>query len=499
MPTPHILNTQLFIDVQSSRMFSDSKTFADAQPNKEIDVLLKLYADHKNDTDFNLKDFVHMHFDILTPDPSADVALADIKPIEQHIKNLWLRLMQQADTYQIGSTKISLPQPYIVPGGRFQEIYYWDSYFTMIGLRHHGHMNVIASMIDNFAYFIDTYGFIPNGNRHYFLSRSQPPFFSLMVELLADIEGDDILINYLPQLVSEYQFWMNGSNGLTDHIQAIGHTVRIGDHILNRYWDKKSTPREESYIEDIELAKQADRPDAQLYRDLRAACASGWDFSSRWYKIKDDFSSIETSAIIPIDLNCLLYNLESLIAKIYLKLSDMTESNRYNRLADRRKEAIVDILWNKDKKLFCDYNFVAKTSTDAETLAMAFPLYFGLASPSQTERTYNFLTSTLLKAGGFVTTSVASGQQWDSPNGWAPLQWITVVALHRNGYTHIAEEAAHRWVLLNEKVYSQTGKMMEKYNVIDIDLPTGGGEYPNQDGFGWTNGVYLGFKHHNYR
>ena len=177
------------------------------------------------------------------------------------------------------SSLVPLPHRYVVPVGRFREIYYWDSYFTMLGLEQSGRHDLVVDMVQNFAWLIDTFGHVPNGNRSYYLSRSQPPFFAAMVELLAERDGERVYATYLPQLAREYAFWMDGVARLAPG-SAYRRVVRLKDGtILNRYWDDRETPREESYREDIETARTSTRPAHEVYRNLRAAAESGWDFS----------------------------------------------------------------------------------------------------------------------------------------------------------------------------------------------------------------------------
>ncbi len=160
---------------------------------------------------------------------------------------------------------LPLPESYVVPGGRFREIYYWDSYFTMLGLAESGHWDKVADMVANFGYEIDAWGHIPNGNRTYYLSRSQPPFFAFMVELLAQHEGDDALKEYLPQLQKEYTYWMEGVETLQPG-QQNQRVVKLEDgSVLNRYWDDRDTPRPESWVEDIATAKSnPNRPATEI-------------------------------------------------------------------------------------------------------------------------------------------------------------------------------------------------------------------------------------------
>ena len=367
--------------------------------------------------------------------------------------------------------------PYIVPGGRFKEIYYWDSYFTMLGLAEDGQVDMIENMVKNFAYLIETIGHIPNGNRTYFVSRSQPPFFSLMVDLLAQLKGENILITYLPFLEKEYQFWMSP----TSH-----RVIQIGDFKLNRYFDNKDFPREESYAEDVELKGVFLQP--MLH--LRAACESGWDFSSRWFADKKSLEQIRAADILPVDLNCLMYHLEKTIHQAYQLLDDKTNTEKYLQLSNRRAEAINTIFYNNEIGSFIDV--VKKEGQSSQlTLAMLYPLFFQLATQNQADAVAKIIKEKFLHKGGLPTTLIQSGQQWDFPNGWAPLQWIAVKGLHHYGHQELALEIAQRWCHLNEKVFQNTGKMMEKYNVVDLTLEAGGGEYDVQEGFGWTNGVYL--------
>ena len=182
----------------------------------------------------------------------------------------------------------------------------------MLGLVESDRLDLAINMVDNFAFLIDTYGHIPNGNRSYYLSRSQPPYFSSMVMLLSEIQGMDSVMRYLPYLHKEHQFWMKGKEELTEQNHTSRRVVRMQDGtILNRYWDDLAEPRPESYREDHELATTiVDQEPEVTYRHLKAGAESGWDYSSRWFKDHQSMETIMTTEIIPVDLNCLLYHLE---------------------------------------------------------------------------------------------------------------------------------------------------------------------------------------------
>ena len=396
------------------------------------------------------------------------------------------------NTNQSIGSLIGLPKKYVVPGGRFKEVYYWDSYFTMLGLRASGKVAIIEEMVENFSFLIDSFGFVPNGNRTYYLTRSQPPFFSLMVELLAEIKGEEILYKYLPQLKKEYDYWMNGAELLSEDNPANDRVVSLKDgEILNRYFDTEESPRPESYKEDVELAGKSERKAEDIYRELRAGAASGWDYSSRWFKDGETFETIHTTEIIPVDLNCLMYNLETLLADIYTRLNDDTNAKTFMELANRRSNAIEKYCWVQSKGFYFDYDWKQQIPKDSMTLAALFPLFFKIAPKKFVEEMVPIIQNDFLKDGGLVSTLNTTSQQWDAPNGWAPLQWIVIVGLENYGKTELASTIASHWLRLVSQVFDRKGKLMEKYNVVDTSLEAGGGEYPGQDGFGWTNGVFL--------
>ncbi len=479
----------LFADVQLQQIFADGKIFVDCTPKENTEAILEKYLQQKDTPGFSLKEFVFAHFE-LPKVFAGDFKTATGSNTSQHIHNLWAVLTRDPDEKK--GSLIPLPHSYIVPGGRFGEVYYWDSYFTMLGLKASGRVDIIDNMVGNFSHLINTVGFIPNGNRTYYLGRSQPPFFASMVQLLASVKGNEILTKYLPSLEKEYAYWMKGADGLSVTNNASMHTVMMNDgEMLNRYCDVFDTARPESYKEDIELTHQSSQAASTLYKHLRAGAESGWDYSSRWFKDGESFGTIHTADIIPVDLNCLLCHLEQTIAEAYNLNNDRHNYQHYKQLVEKRKLAIEKYCWNEDAGFYFDYDFVSGQQKDELTLAGIVPLYFKVATQSQADLCAEIIQAKLLKPGGVVTTTKQTGQQWDAPNGWAPLQWMAIIGLENYGHTSMAKNIAERWLSLNDKVFAATGKMMEKYNVEDITQLAGGGEYPGQDGFGWTNGVYL--------
>ena len=486
---PSELYGALFQRVQTERVFADSKTFADASANLAPGEIMRRYAAEQGRPEFSLASFVAAYFVI----PGAVASEFQTTPREElraHVNRLWPALTREPRPSTGADSLLTLTTRYVVPGGRFRELYYWDSYFTMVGLQASGRHDLVADMVENFAGLVDRYGHIPNGSRSYYLSRSQPPFFAAMVQLQGEHEGVRVLRGRLPQLEREYAFWMEGAEGL-----ASGNThrrvVRLADGtLLNRYWDDLAIPRDEAYVEDVATAQQGTRPAPEVYRDLRAAAESGWDFSSRWLADGRTLSSIRTTDILPVDLNSLLYQLELAIAEGCKAAQRRDCTRQMKSRAQARQKAVVRLMWDDELNAFVDYDWRNNQRLKRLTAATAYPLFTDLAGKQQARRVAGTMRASLLMPHGLATTTEDTGQQWDAPNGWAPLQWIAIDGLRRHGQGELAAEIAARWVAENARVYCRTGKLVEKYNVREAGEGAGG-EYPVQDGFGWTNGVLI--------
>lgn len=482
---------ELFSDVQTKRVYGDGKTFVDLIPRRRMKQIQQEYLLLKDDPLFDLRDFVSRHFYKYGAYDNTYHTDASMTPRE-HIAELW-HVLERKNRRDRGSL-VALPHAYIVPGGRFSEQFYWDSYFIMLGLAADNRWDMIEGMMKNYAYMIRKFGFIPTANRTYFLSRSQPPFFAHMVKLLARHRGRKrTLIEYLPYLAIEYRFWMKGRRSVNEHIehQAYARVVQMPNGVLlNRYYDNKMTPRPESLSEDVETAhgKQAHETEA-LFLHLRAGAESGWDFSSRWFENPSDIKTIHTTDIVPVDLNSLLYQLEITIAEAYRYMLQPILAKKFMLAAERRAATIQQYCWNEKEQFFFDYDFKKGAPTKHLTLAAVFPLYANIATSRQAAGVAARIEKEFLKEGGLVTTLENTGQQWDAPNGWAPLHWIAIEGLRHYGYHQLADEIKRRWTKTNLDVFATKGKMIEKYDVQSESRIGGGGEYPLQDGFGWTNGV----------
>jgi len=489
----------LFADVQLAGIFPDSKEFVDARPRGAPATIAARYDSARRTNGFVLRAFVEQNF--VLPQPAGDgYHTVASQSMVQHVNALWQVLTRSADSAGVRSSLIPLPSPYVVPGGRFREVYYWDSYFTMLGLVQSGRTDLVKNMLDNFAHLIRTLGHIPNGNRTYYLTRSQPPYFAAMVGLYARATDTAQALVYLDALEQEYAFWMDGADTLAKG-HAYRRVVRLPDGVvMNRYWDDSAEPRPESYRPDVEIGQTLpERSRAGFYRNARATAESGWDFSSRWMRDPKDLRTLETIDLIPVDLNALLYNAERTIAALAAFRhrrggdggADDAVARRFAQHADARRLAIL-AMYDSVQGFFFDRRWHSgQLVTDRPSLAAAAPLYFGIATDDQGKRVAARLERDFLKPGGFVTTGFASGQQWDAPNGWPPLEWLTIEGVRHYGRADLADQAGSRWLALIGRTYRATGRMMEKYDVVNTNRKAGGGEYPTQDGFGWTNGVAL--------
>ncbi|WP_336946906.1 alpha,alpha-trehalase TreF [Asaia sp. HN010] len=494
--SPSIAMGGLFAAIGGAHLAPDFKTIADSRPDEAPAKLLQDWEAQRRHPDFSIKAFYAQHF---SPPLRRDVSYrrkAD-ENIYDYIQGMWGVLTRQPDKPMAYSSLLPLPYAYVVPGGRFSELYYWDTYFTMIGLYETGQWDLLRGMIKDMASLIDRYGHIPNGTRTYYLSRSEPPFFSLMVDLLAQHDGQGAYRDFLPELQKEYDYWMEGADTLKPG-QAYRHLVRLSDGtLLLRHWDDLDTPRDESYPEDVATAARAStRAPSEVYRDLRAGSETGWDFSSRWLADGRTLATIHTTDLAPIEVNCLIVHLEQTLEHGYALTGQHKLARLYGQRADERTAIVRRIFWNDEKGAFYDYDWRKGQSTEVLSAATAMPLFLRLASQDQAMAVADTIKTRLLRPGGIMATDHESGQQWDAPNGWAPEEWMAIKGLNNYGASDLGETIARRWMARVIGTYEKSGVLLEKYDVespgISATGGKGGGEYPMQIGFGWTNGTLLG-------
>ncbi|KAM4651788.1 trehalase [Discoglossus pictus] len=408
-------------------------------------------------------------------------------------KSLGRKIKDQVRLHPELHSNIYVPKAMIVPGGRFREFYYWDSYWVINGLLISEMNDTAKGMIENFLYMVDRIGLIPNGGRIYYLRRSQPPFLTLMMDSYMTGQNNlTFLSNNIHLLEKEYDFWMSNRSV---KISLDGKT-----YTLNRYYVPVDGPRPESYSDDYELAENL-TADAQqsLYTELKSAAESGWDFSSRWYArpSSDALNETRTSSVIPVDLNSVLCRVERTLANFYQKLGTTEKETKFRVALDARIKAVQTLLWDESKGVWLDYYIDTKEKNKHFYPSNLFPLWAQCYSDTGlVDKAVSYLeNSGALSYQNRIPTSLnPSGQQWDFPNTWPPLQHMVIEGLamtESSRAQEIAFSLAQGWVKTNYDAYKKYKSMFEKYSVEGDGKPGGGGEYEVQMGFGWTNGVVL--------
>ena len=472
---------------------SSEINFNNAIPKGEVRDIINAYRRAKNDIGFTLDDFLREHF-IIPEIKRREFKYDSLNNIDEHIASLWAMLRRPADKKQVdGSTLIPLSNPHMVNMASSIDITYWDGYFMMLGLKEKKDTTMMQDMVDNYAAIIDLLGYIPIGNRTYLATMSQPPFFTSMVELLAEEKGEETMSRYLPQIGKEYDYWMRMSDVIDDNNVDSLKVVKVGNHILNRYRDENPNPRYQHYTSDINLSMGIEgRNDWEVQRELRGASESGMNFTGRWFENRRR-RTVMTSEVLPVDLNTLLYHMEATLASLYKNEGKDDMAAEMNKAAENRKTAINTIFWDANTGIYDDYNYGDSSLRDKPSLAMMFPLFFGLASQAQADSIVSYMEENLLFQGGVASSIMDWNERWDYPNGWPHLHWITVKGLERYGYNTLAKEIATRWVKLAEKTYRETGRFLEYYDVVETGENEVRDNYP-RDGYGPTIGVYLALK-----
>ncbi|KAL4302987.1 hypothetical protein GQ457_10G005980 [Hibiscus cannabinus] len=423
-------------------------------------------------------------------------------------KNLSRKVSSSVHDHPDLHTLLPLSKPVIIPGSRFREVYYWDSYWVIRGLLASKMYETAKAIVTNLIFLLDTYGHVLNGARAYYTNRSQPPLLSAMVYEIYNRTCDvEFVKKSLPSLIKEYQFWNSEIHEL------IIRDAEQSDHSLNRYYAMWNKPRPESSTIDEELASKFMNVSEkqQFYRELASTAESGWDFSTRWMRNSSDITTLATTTILPVDLNIFILRMELDIAFLAKTIGDNDVSEDFLRASQKRHKAFSSIFWNENMGQWLDYwlNYGADSeepqtwkaeNQNQKVFASNFvPLWIDVFNSDihlVEKVTKSLQTSGLLCAAGIATSLTNSGQQWDFPNGWAPLQHMIVEGLSRSASVEarrVAKDIAERWLRTNYVAYKKTGAMHEKYNVEKCGDYGGGGEYIPQTGFGWSNGVVLAF------
>ncbi|CAG09057.1 unnamed protein product [Tetraodon nigroviridis] len=501
--------------VQTAKLFSDDKYFVDMSLRQPPDVVQSAFYNLSlvNST-AELRDFVDAYFDkpgtefeAWTPldwheKPKFLARIVDkefcawAEEMHKTWKSLSRKIRADVKVHPELYSQIFTPHPVVVPGGRFRELYYWDTYWVINGLLLSEMTDTALGMIQNFVYLVNRYGFVPNGGRLYYERRSQPPFLTLMAESYYQATKDrEFLRATLPALEREYQFWMQN--------RSVSLEKDGRKHVLNRYNAQVNLPRPESYTDDLELAEGLSAEQKQqLWADLKSGAESGWDFTSRWYidgsgQNSGTLRETRTSQILPTDLNALLCRCENTLASFHRILGDEEEAGAYERAAALRLEAMESLLWDADEGAWFDYSLATHSRHLAFYASNLAPLWAQCYSqPEMAEKAVQYLkrSGALRYPGGIPTSLKESGQQWDYPNAWPPLQHMLIDGLSKvpsEEARQLAFELAQRWIRSNWLAYTKHKAMFEKYDVRKEGEPGAGGEYNVQLGFGWTNGVAL--------
>ncbi|KAL3638313.1 hypothetical protein CASFOL_017684 [Castilleja foliolosa] len=428
--------------------------------------------------------------------------------VHKLLKNLSRKVSDRVRKEPDQHTLLPLNHSVIIPGSRFREVYYWDSYWVIRGLLVSKMHETAKGIVYNLISLIDTYKFVLNGARKYYTNRSQPPLLSSMVIDIFNRTGDmDLVKKALPALMTEHTFWTSGV-----------HEVTVRDsngakHSLSRYYAMWNKPRPESSTIDKKTASKLSNDSAkeQLYREIASTAESGWDFSTRFMRNESDLATLATTSILPVDLNAFILKMEVDIISLANAIRNTTTAEHYLKLSEARKKAIDSIFWNRETRQWHDYWLSPSdcsegvytwnaSSQNQKIFASNFmPLWikpFHSDINMVNEVVQSLQNSSLIREAGIATSLYKSGQQWDFPNGWAPIQHMIVEGLVRSGSEkakNVANKIALSWIKTNYVTFKKTGAMHEKYDVEKCGGHGGGGEYASQTGFGWSNGVVLAF------
>ncbi|XP_046987728.1 trehalase-like [Schistocerca americana] len=517
---------ELLHTVQMASIFSDSKTFVDMKlkypPNETLQRFDEMMnRTKKNPTRFDIEVFLNdtfepagSEFEEWDPEDWVEhpafldrIHDPDLRDWARKLNLLWKFLGRKIrtdvknnpDHYSI----IYVPNPVIVPGGRFREFYYWDSYWIVRGLLVSQMYNTVKGMLHNLLSIVDLYGFIPNGGRKYYAMRSQPPLLIPMIKSYVDETKDiDFVKEHIVTMEKEFQHWM------------VNHTIKIEkdgvQYKLARYFDLSSGPRPESYREDYtsaQIFRTAEEKEA-FYSELKTAAESGWDFSTRWFILnatnKGNLTNLKVRYIIPVDLNSIIFWNAKILSDFFMNVvNDAEKSSVYEEIAEQWKEAVTKVLWHEEVGAWLDYDTINEIKRDYFYPSNLAPLWTGCyyQSDMTSDRVAKIMkylekSQIMTNQGGIPTTMEHSGEQWDYPNAWPPLQYIMIMGLNATGddwAKALALELTERWVHSNYKAFNSSEAMFEKYDATVPGGFGGGGEYEVQLGFGWTNGIILEF------
>lgn len=523
---PVYCNSSLLHHVQMARIFNDSKTFVDLPlRNDEITTLSAFQAllNNTNDkpTKEELRAFVEENFDEESvgelekwtppdyqehPEFLDRIRDANLREFAKDINKIWptlgRKVRPEVDEKPDQFSLVPVPNGFIIPGGRFKELYYWDAYWIIEGLIISGMRDTARGMIENLIALLKKFGKIPNGSRWYYQERSQPPLLTAMIKLYYEKTKDKaFLAKHIDSVDKEMNYWLD--------TQSIKFSKDNKEYTLLRYYAPSAGPRPESYYEDYEDAQMMDTNEnhEQFYTDIKSAAESGWDFSSRWFispqgDNNGTLTDIRTRDIIPVDLNAIFAEALANTAKFYCILKSPLKAAFWGLKAEQWKINIEKVLWNEEDGIWYDYDMQNEKHRRYFYPSNVSPLWREVVQihslMDHAPKVLNYLKKSqgLDFPGGIPVSLVRSGQQWDFPNVWPPEVSIVIKGLEntktREG-KELAFELAQDWVRICYKSFNESKQMFEKYDAENPGQFGGGGEYNVQAGFGWSNGVVLEF------
>ncbi|XP_066140147.1 trehalase-like [Euwallacea fornicatus] len=522
-PSPVYCKGELLDVVQRAMIFNDSKTFVDMSQVNPVNVTLDNFwqmmnATNGKPTKADVENFVKSNFirenetiswtpTDFNPSPAILEQISDEK-VREFAKNLigiWPSLGRKIshNVYENPEQHsiLEVPNGFIVPGGRFKEVYYWDSYWIMKGLLLSEMYDTVRGMLENICHLIKEIGFMPNGSRKYYLNRSHPPVLTFMIqEYLKYTQDTEWLKNNIQCVEIELNFWLKNRTKLVEKNGVI--------HELAHYEPFSNTPRPESYSKDLETCNiYNETAKKTCYKALKGAAESGWDFSSRWFF--DNSGGTETNVthtltqrVVPVDLNAILCKAFSGVAEFYHIFNDSDRRDMWQEKADAWNKSIEMVFYDDNEGIWLDYDIVLQRNRNNFYPSNFAPLWAKTYDLNKKDYYGKRATEYLLNngidmyRGGIPTSLDQSGEQWDFRNAWPPLQEFVVLGLLQTGNVDaidMGKTFGHNWVAANMIGYNENKIMFEKYDALDPGKFGGGGEYEVQPGFGWTNGVALTF------
>ena len=402
-----------------------------------------------------------------------------------------------------GHGLLYLPNPYVVPGGRFNEMYGWDSYFIQVGLLRDGEIELAKNMIDNFLYQVANYGKVLNANRTYYLTRSQPPFLTQMIlGVYRKTKDMNWLKSTVPAIEKYYRFWttephLTPQTGLSRYYDfGDGPAPEVisdeRDKQGRTHYDRVKEYYRSHEVTDYDLSQYYDKAKDQLtdlyYKGDRSMRESGFDPSNRFGQFNVDIIHYD-----PVCLNSLLCEMEQEAAEILTLVGRASDAAAWKQKAEARRAAINRLMWDERDGLYYDYNFVEKKVRRYPFVTTFYPLWAGIADRKQAARVVANL-HLFERAGGLQTSTNVSGNQWDAPFGWAPMQLIAIKGLRRYGYAKEADRITVNFLSMILKDFLEHNTIVEKYDVERRTSQLGAGikfgYETNVIGFGWTNAAF---------